>query len=158
MTYKDPDYQKKYRTAHADRKKELSRLRYLRRSPETKAEYAQHRKAKRHRLKAADPEAYRRIQYAWVLDKRYGISLKTYDSLKEVQGGVCAICRQKETTPRWNSDGPMDLVVDHCHDSGEVRGLLCGACNRALGLLREDSRIIQAMLEYLERWQFLRTA
>lgn len=61
----------------------------------------------------------------------YGISLTQYERLLEQQGGVCAICgRPPRTRPV--------LDVDHDHLNGLVRGLLCGNCNRAVGLLDED--------------------
>lgn len=67
-----------------------------------------------------DPE-YRR---AWNLARRYRITIEDYERLLESQGGVCAICK---TPPR-----SYRLAVDHCHDSGAVRGLLCVSCNSKL--------------------------
>ncbi len=65
-----------------------------------------------------------------------------YTELLDRQGGSCAICKDK----------PRDrLVVDHDHESGAVRGLLCGRCNLALGLLRDDTTRIRAAATYLER-------
>src|SRR5690606_12248028 len=65
------------------------------------------------------------------LSKLYGITPADYDALLERQGGRCAVCLSFPS-------GGERLQVDHHHGSGKVRGLLCGACNRALGLLRED--------------------
>lgn len=57
------------------------------------------------------------------------------------QGGLCAICRQPERTAR-----NQVLAVDHDHSTGEVRGLLCSHCNRAVGLLADDpARLIRAL-------------
>jgi len=64
-----------------------------------------------------------------------------YDAMLERQGGVCAICKGK-------SSGR--LVVDHDHATGNVRGLLCGSCNLALGLLRDDRGRLRAAMAYLE--------
>ena len=44
------------------------------------------------------------------------------------------------------------LAVDHCHETGDVRGLLCAACNTALGLLKDDPDRIVKLLDYLTRW------
>lgn len=57
------------------------------------------------------------------------------------QGGACAICLQVRTET---------LHVDHCHATGAVRGLLCGACNRALGLLNDDPGLIRRAADYLD--------
>jgi hypothetical protein len=47
-------------------------------------------------------------------------------------------------------DHTAKLMVDHCHATGKVRGLLCHNCNRALGLLKDDKSTIRRALEYLE--------
>jgi hypothetical protein len=74
------------------------------------------------------------------LRRRYGISPAEYDALLAKQGGVCAICRKR-------SKGR--LCVDHCHLTGTVRGLLCHACNVALGALKDDQASLVAALAYL---------
>ena len=63
--------------------------------------------------------------------KKIGLTTVEYDKLLMQQGGVCGACRQEETYR--TSGGTMHLAVDHDHDTGVVRGLLCGDCNRALG-------------------------
>ena len=76
--------------------------------------------------------------------RTYGISAADYDRLLVAQGGVCAICGGNNLAKNRNT-----LDVDHCHDSGKVRGLLCGRCNRAIGLFRDDSALCVAAAEYL---------
>lgn len=61
------------------------------------------------------------------LVKRYGITLEDYDRMFFAQGGRCMICMEAP------SPGKI-LCVDHCHDSGEVRGLLCTQCNTMIGM------------------------
>jgi hypothetical protein len=46
----------------------------------------------------------------------------------------------------------MRLSIDHNHETGEVRELLCGDCNTAIGMAKEDPEILQAMISYLKRW------
>lgn len=75
----------------------------------------------------------------------YGIAPSDYLALVERQGGVCAICRQPERTERNRL-----LTVDHCHQTGQVRGLLCSQCNRAIGLLGDDPKKIRAAAAYVE--------
>lgn len=74
------------------------------------------------------------------LRSKYGITVERYDEMIEAQGGVCAICHRGAR-----------LVVDHNHDTGEVRGLLCHGCNSALGMLRESPRACLNMVDYIER-------
>ncbi len=77
------------------------------------------------------------------LQTKYGITLADYDEMLETQGGGCAICGN---TPVENG---RRLCVDHDHETGEVRGLLCDACNRGLGYFRDDSEICRQAMLYL---------
>lgn len=80
----------------------------------------------------------------WVL-QTYGITSEQYWALYEAQGGVCAICQRAKGTAR------RKLSVDHNHKTGEVRGLLCGPCNRdVLGHLRDDPAALRRGADYLE--------
>lgn len=72
--------------------------------------------------------------------KRYGITVEQYDQLFEYQGGRCAICNKTST---------KKLNVDHDHNTGEIRGLLCGNCNKALGLFDDAIEALQAAIDYL---------
>jgi len=83
------------------------------------------------------------------LMSKFGISIEEYRILHEKQNGVCFICGQAEKRKgRW---GNQDLAVDHCHKTGRVRGLLCAACNTALGLFNEDLSILGSAIRYLEK-------
>lgn len=75
----------------------------------------------------------------------YGITEEQYDELHTAQNGQCAICQ--ETTK---------LVIDHCHDSGEIRGLLCSYCNTAIGMFRDEPKRMAKAIDYLNR-SFKRT-
>jgi hypothetical protein len=81
--------------------------------------------------------------------KIYGLSVEDYDSLLNKQNGVCAICEQKETVLDGVSGKVKMLSVDHCHDTGKVRGLLCSACNTGIGLARHDPEILRSAISYL---------
>lgn len=83
--------------------------------------------------------------------KRYGITPDEYDRIFVAQNGVCAICRQPETH-RTQKSGPVNrLSVDHCHNTQQIRGLLCHHCNAALGLLNDDPARLRAAADYIER-------
>jgi hypothetical protein len=77
----------------------------------------------------------------------YGISLVEFEARAKAQGGLCAICRR---LPIGRGKGDL-LVVDHCHGRGHVRGLLCGNCNIAIGLLMDDPVIVDAAAAYLRQ-------
>jgi len=81
---------------------------------------------------------------AWELKKDFGITIQDYNFMFDKQNGCCAICdtHQSELSRR--------LCVDHCHDTGRVRGLLCNTCNRALGLFKDDSAILLKANRYLK--------
>ena len=77
------------------------------------------------------------------LRHHYGIGMDDYDAMMERQGGKC-VCGS--TIGRPNATA---LHVDHCHDTGHVRGLLCNKCNRALGLVG-DPELLRGLADYLE--------
>ena len=77
-----------------------------------------------------------------MLLKHYGIDSEEYDNLLCLQDGICAICKQPETRKLRGKIPP--LSVDHNHNTGKVRGLLCNTCNRAIGLLHDDSKLLKA--------------
>lgn len=77
------------------------------------------------------------------LKKMFGIGIADYERLLVEQKGGCAICGQRD---EWFS-----LAVDHCHDKGHVRGLLCSQCNRGLGLFADSLERLQNAVAYLEK-------
>lgn len=79
-----------------------------------------------------------RERMAW-LNRR--TVLRINYGLADAQGGVCKICKGPPTRKY--------LDVDHCHDSKQIRGLLCSACNTSVGLMREDPALFHAAAEYV---------
>jgi hypothetical protein len=73
----------------------------------------------------------------------YGVSLEEYEAMSDEQNGLCYICNQPPTSEKR-------LAIDHCHDSGRVRRLLCTKCNTALGLLNENVDIMKKLIHYVE--------
>lgn len=71
---------------------------------------------------------------------RYGLTIADYRDMLVGQAGRCLICLQVPVS---------DLVVDHDHATGVVRGLLCSACNSALGMLRDDTTRLSSAIRYL---------
>ena len=78
------------------------------------------------------------------LMSNYGITVKDYNHMFKKQQGCCAICgtHQSELKKR--------LSVDHCHETGKVRSLLCSRCNHAIGLLDENIERLRSAINYLE--------
>lgn len=75
----------------------------------------------------------------------YGMTYQEYMAMLKQQDGVCAICRNKETTVNVKNSKVQKLSVDHDHVTGKIRALLCTACNKALGLLNDDpTRVLEA--------------
>lgn len=76
---------------------------------------------------------------------KYGLSITEYNYRFQEQNGCCAICgtHQSELT--------QSLAVDHCHEKGKVRGLLCSKCNIALGNVNEDTNTLLSMINYLNK-------
>lgn len=81
--------------------------------------------------------------------KRYGLTLEDYQALLEAQKGVCAVCHQPETR-KTKAGKVAPLHVDHDHQTGQVRSLLCHRCNMALGYVREDPEVARALVAYIE--------
>ncbi len=78
--------------------------------------------------------------------KRYGFSRSQYDALLSKQLGVCAICGSA-TVRRKNG---KRLIIDHMHDTGAVRGLLCHPCNIGLGSFSDNPETLQKAINYLK--------
>ena len=77
---------------------------------------------------------------------KYGIDLSDYEKLFKEQNGQCKICGA--TKP--GRKGIKRFAVDHCHATNKIRGLLCMACNTAIGLLKENPNLFDAAKQYLK--------
>lgn len=76
----------------------------------------------------------------------YGISLEQYEEMERSQGFVCAVCQEPCVSGRR-------LSVDHNHETGEVRGLLCMKCNRGIGNLGDSAEILRKAVDYLDKFE-----
>ncbi len=73
--------------------------------------------------------------------KGYNITVQEYDQMEKKQGGLCAICGQMDR---------RRLSIDHCHTTGEIRGLLCSNCNTGLGFFKDDRDTLAKAITYLK--------
>lgn len=76
--------------------------------------------------------------------RKYGITIEQYDELLARQNNVCAICKFPCKTGRR-------LAVDHCHETGKIRGLLCHDCNTGIGKLKESPDLLLQAHKYLSQ-------
>jgi hypothetical protein len=91
-----------------------------------------------HQLKKT-PESTR----AYEIMRKYGLSYERYLQMLAEQKGCCMICHRLMDAPK----------VDHDHDTGQVRDLLCNECNAGIGFFREDASIMESALAYLKKWK-----
>lgn len=85
------------------------------------------------------------------LQKLYGITLERYDELFAFQSGLCAICSRPERQLDVRYGTPIYLAVDHDHNTGQIRGLLCSACNVAIGKMNDSPEQLRKAADYLEK-------
>lgn len=78
----------------------------------------------------------------------FGVTLDQYREMLTAQNGVCATCKQPETAVR--NGRVMQLSIDHHHETGAVRGLLCKGCNNGIGWFRESPAAMRAAADYIE--------
>ncbi len=147
------------------KKNALARTRYQQESPEDREARRQRRHAsylenkdKEQAQSRAYHQAHPEVKRAWKaahrdqvladhrrtnLRLRHRMTAAEYAALVAAQRGQCAICYSViEPTHR--------LQVDHDHLTGVIRGLLCGRCNRCMGLLKDDTRLLRAAIAYIE--------
>ena len=84
------------------------------------------------------------------LMRYYGISIGDYAEMYRKQDGKCAICHQPETTMDYRGT-KKDLAVDHCHETGAVRELLCYSCNSMLGQAKDNVEVLLAGANYIRK-------
>lgn len=91
--------------------------------------------------KKSDPEKQREYR----LKTKFGMTIAQYDELLELQGHFCAICLRPQTTNR-------KLAVDHDHETGAIRGLLCHKCNLTLGQMDDSILLLERAINYLKEY------
>ena len=94
----------------------------------------------------------RKRWFAWKLMHSFGITVERFEELLELQAGCCAICHKPPTEANGHRNKHR-LHVDHDHETGTVRGLLCNNCNAGLGYFRDSQRSLGAAIKYLQKNQ-----
>ena len=90
----------------------------------------------------------RKSAYRYTLRTAYGLSQEDFEGMLERQGGLCDICGTPLRNP-FNSSIGERQAVDHCHESGNVRAILCMACNSGLGHFKDSPVILEKAIKYL---------
>lgn len=85
---------------------------------------------------------------------RYGLTVEQFDEMVAAQGGVCAICGQapvavKGIAPALRPARDPVLHIDHDHETGRVRGLLCTRCNSGIGFFGDNAKLLRVAVKYL---------
>lgn len=89
------------------------------------------------------------IKWKSFIIRTYGITAEEYYDMLAAQDNKCALCNSEEVNNSRITSGK--LFIDHCHDTGKVRGLLCSKCNHAIGLLNDDVNLLYKAIEYLNK-------
>ena len=84
-------------------------------------------------------------QHIRKMKREYGVSIEQYNALFTKQDGNCAICGKNQSVIERR------LCVDHRHSDGKIRGLLCGKCNTALGLVDDSIDLLEDAIKYLRK-------
>lgn len=178
MPHKNPEerraYYERYRRENVDKIRQMHRERYQRdkekikervkryarenkekcaaRARAWREEHKIELKSKRQRyhnqnrefLNQKDREEYRTPKVLnRILLSSFGITLDQFNAMNDAQGGLCAICKRPPITKASR------LSVDHCHETGKVRGLLCTRCNTGIGMLNDSIEYVESALIYL---------
>lgn len=75
---------------------------------------------------------------------RYGMTTEEMNERLEESGDICPICQAAYGTET------TEKCIDHCHETGEIRGIICNKCNIAAGMLKDDPQTAKRLAEYLE--------
>lgn len=89
---------------------------------------------------------------AYKLKNRRGLTVEEYTNMLNAQRGLCAICNQPFQKHPRNGEVEM-FCVDHNHETGAIRGLLCASCNTLLGFAKDDTDILGSAITYLKEYK-----
>lgn len=82
----------------------------------------------------------------YAIRRDYGITKETYDILMAQAGTHCKICYNRYT----EGNSKFGKTLDHCHTTGNIRGVICQACNKALGKVRDNPETLSNLINYLK--------
>lgn len=107
-------------------------------------------KIKRRNYVAKNPDLIRDRQLLGKRRSLYGLTQEQFEDIYKNQKGLCYICEEVLDLDRKGCD-KRKCVVDHDHNTGEIRGLLCRLCNQGLGLFKDNNKILERAIMYLRK-------
>jgi hypothetical protein len=117
-----------------------------------RAHYANLSQLERDALLAKERARWHSQRYAKSIEKQFGIPFEQYERMFVEQNGCCAICSLPQALNIVRGKN-VRLALDHDHETGEVRALLCGKCNLALGNMDDSIGRLFAAISYLRKYQ-----
>lgn len=97
-------------------------------------------KQRKHLFRKENKEEMRAYYRRWHLQNKYGLTIDQYRDILNQQDGKCGACG---STHR--------LVIDHCHTTGTIRGILCDNCNKALGQVHDSTATLRGLIDWIEK-------
>jgi hypothetical protein len=137
----DKEKQREHRSLHKEEKQKYDRQYYSNHKEKKKEEQKKYRSLHKEEIKKQDHERHKRYRRDLA---KYGITLKEYESILIAQNYKCKICGKHV------SELNRSLFVDHDHNTGKIRGLLCQYCNSAIGYFNDDGNILLNAIDYLK--------
>ena len=107
-------------------------------------EWANRRRKYVKTYKIKDITRYKNMERKTHIKQKYGMSVEHYNTKLKSQNNVCYICKTHNNSKK--------LIIDHCHATGIVRGVLCHFCNSVLGFSKENIDVLKSVISYIEEW------
>lgn len=131
-------YNQKWRSENRERVNANERRR-RKEIPEKYKEWSKNHRERLGKLKSLRDSCY-----------NFNITVDEYNKMNEAQNGLCAIC-ERPNNQKSRTEGELcRLAIDHCHKTGKIRALLCGACNKGLGHFEDNIELLITAIEYLQ--------
>jgi hypothetical protein len=137
-------YMREYNLNNRDKINKRKREQYQENRGSYRSDQSEYRRNNKEKVRAWHKTYYNNNKDKYrnsSLINNFGITLEQYKDMLSLQNGLCAICGKS----------PEKLVVDHSHETGKVRGLLCSNCNVGLGLFGDSQEILNSAADYLEK-------
>ena len=179
-TYSYPEYMKQWKKENPDYPKEWylkHREESIKRNKKRRLENKEYNRESQKKYREEHKEEIKLLKHNWYLKNKkhsikknkkwvklnpdrkrnndlkslFGITLEDYNRMLEAQNGVCAICGKEETEVDKRINKKRNVCVDHNHTTGKVRGLLCGKCNKMLGLIKDNKQALLNAINYLNK-------
>lgn len=141
-------------TGEAKKRADAARYERIKADPELldkrRAKAREATKRHREKLRSEQPEKLRALYRKQNLKHNYGLSPDDVAAMLSEQDHRCKICREVLLAENGRRNCKRGHVVDHCHTTGKVRGILCHRCNQGLGLFRDNAEHLSQAIQYLK--------